>query len=136
MLSIGHSLYIMRAFLTFVLAVGLAGCSLVSTDQTPDVRLTNDTEAPVIYLAMEREASNTADPNPELPRAEYADRIVEEGAPTDVEQIAGGWEKGDDLRFFIYAAPEDAEMATFTRIFDASAEELRRQDYHIRIDNL
>lgn len=85
---------------------------------------------------MEREASHTANPNPELPQAEYADRIVEEGAATDVEQIQGGWEKGDDFRFFIYAAPEDAETATLTRLLDASAEELRRQGYYVTVEDL
>lgn len=125
----------MRALLTLVLAASLAGCSLV-TDRTPDVRLTNGTDVPIIYLAMEREASNTVDPNPELPRAEYFGRIVEEEATTGVEQILGGWEKGDDLRFFIYAAPEDAETATLTSILDASAEELRRQGYRVRVDDL
>lgn len=126
----------MRTLLLFFLVVGLAGCSLAGSDQAPVVRLTNNTDVPILYVAIEREASHRLDISPELPRTEFTGRIVKPGATTNVEQIEGGWERGDDLRFFLYATPESADAATYAKSQDVSAEALRRQDYLVRVDSL
>lgn len=126
----------MRTFLTLILGASLAGCSLLGIDEAPNVRLTNGAEVPVAVLAREREATNTLDPNPELPRAESANRIVSEGATTNLDPIEGGWDKGDDVRLFLYAAPEGGPTVSLTKTLDVSAKELRRQKYHLRVDSL
>lgn len=130
-----------EARLSFVLsfatifAVSVIGCSMSETNETSRLQLANETEQPILYLAWERQASNTVDPNPRLPQEEYVDQIVGVGETVEVKQIIE-WSKGEDVRFFLYAAPAESDTATYETSLDVSREELSNTGYRVTIDDL
>lgn len=118
-----------------IFAISVIGCSMSETNETARLQLANETEQPILYLAWERQASNTVDPNPRLPHQEYADQIVDVGETVEVKQIIE-WSKGEDVRFFLYAAPAQRDTATYETNLDVSSEKLSNSGYRVTIDAL
>lgn len=121
----------------FALAVlvSLIGCSLSGTDGSPQVQLTNRAEQPILYLAWQRQAANTVDPNLRLPRDQYPNRIVGTGETVTVEAIRN-WSRREAIRFFLYTAPRNRDTATYARTYDVNAAELITTGNRVTIEVL
>lgn len=85
------------------LAALCVSCGVV--DPVPaGVVLTNVGDATLLALVLERETANVVDPNPRFPVEPDDPRILPPGADRsyDAADIIGGYERGQDLRVFIY----------------------------------
>ena len=85
------------------LAALCVSCGVV--DPGPDgVVLTNASDITLLALVVERETSNVIDPNPRFDVEPDDPRIMPPGADRsyDAADIIGGYERGQDLRVFIY----------------------------------
>jgi hypothetical protein len=126
----------MRSFLVAVLPLVLAACARgVTPSQAPgDLTLENRSGRAVMYHAMELEASHLADPAPEWRVRDHAERLVSPGGRQEVR--IEGYERGNDVRLFIYLVDAASEKAVLTRMLTVSDAELRRTGYRVVVDKL
>jgi hypothetical protein len=94
--------------------------------------LENRSGRAVMYNAMELEASHLVDPAPEWRVRDRPERLVSPGQEVRIE----GYERGDDVRLFIYLVHAAAEKAVLTRMLTVSDAELRRTGYRVVLDKL
>jgi len=125
----------MRRIILFIVSVSLISCSIWGDNESQGVRITNNTDQPIIYNAMERQAANLYDPKPEIQVDEFSDDYVHVGETVKVKQIEK-WEKGESIRFFLYTAPEGEETAIFKSVYDVKHQELKAQSNRVIIDTL
>lgn len=97
------------------------------------ILLANAAADTIGYQAMDREASNRVDPNPQpFPAAQLGSRLVAPGSTARVPTTeVQAYRAGADVRFFIYRVA--GGRATLRGTLDAPAAELARPGYRLRI---
>lgn len=97
------------------------------------ILLANASADTIGYHAMDREASNRVDPNPQpFPAAQLGSRLVPPGrtAQVPIAEVQS-FRAGADVRFFIYRVA--GGRATLRGTLDAPAAELARPGYRLRV---
>ena len=143
----------MRYVLLATLALAFAACSLlpdgdgpasIERINPPDIYLVNAAGEPLVYLAVERETSHLIDVAPTITFDEIPETYVRPGEEDLVENI-DGYERGDDVTFFLYAIADSTRADTsaaqpitahFTWTRFATHEELLRKDFRVVVDSL
>ena len=93
-------------FGALVLACG--ACSILEPDEQA-IRVENGSEAAVLFLAWELQSSHLLDLAPSFQVNPDDGRILPPGKSRILaeSEISGGFQVGDDLRFFLYDVVED-----------------------------
>lgn len=107
-------------------------CSILTPDEE-EIRLLNQTESSILFLAWELQSSHLVDLSPSVTVTPDDDRVLSPGSsralpPSD---ISGGFEAGDDLRLFLYEVLDGT--AEYRSTLTLSAADLRATGHRIRI---
>lgn len=123
-----------RLFYILLLALLSACSNPFASPGVPGVRLVNATGVDLLYLGMERERAHVVDPAPLWRVADHSERRVRAGETRRAE--IEGYERGADVRLFLYAVRDGSGEAPLGAMRTVTHEELRRSGYRIVIDHL
>lgn len=137
-----------RLTLLLLLAAFLPGCSLmlddVAAEGDSNITLVNRSGEKIYYLALELETAHRSYIKSILDSDESS-RSVAANDEVTVDEI-GGYQKGDDVRFFVYAlrkarsiddpSPHPGRVAKLQRHLTLTAEDIRRQNGRVVVEEL
>ncbi len=115
---------------SIVLVLAVTSCSILGPDEDK-IKVVNGTGVTVFFLAMELQASHLFDPAPTVVVEPSDSRVLPPGASRSLpmKDIAGPFQLGDDLRFFLYEVVGDTAVSR--PIVTLTARELRDSDYRV-----
>jgi hypothetical protein len=95
------------------------------------IKVVNGTGVPIVFHAMELQASYLFDPAPFFPVEPNDPRVLSPGARRSLrmKDIDGPFRLGDDIRFFLYEVVGDTAQSR--PIVTLTAKELRDSDYRV-----